>query len=198
MDEVKWRRYHILPEVIELCPKHEMEVSYGPDAVVSLGNILTPHQVQDLPTFTTWPFIREKFYTLLLMDADVPVRENPMCRSWLNWLVVNIPNIEITKGEIIAEYVGACPQKGTGLHRYIFLVYEQSDKVTFMEQKLSKHTAEGRGKFSSFHFSEKYNFQRPVAGNFFRAQWDHAVPAIQNQLRKIKIEPECSRHCKHK
>ena len=36
-------------------------------------------------------------------------------------MVVNIPGGDVSKGEVCAEYVGAGPPKGTGLHRYVIL-----------------------------------------------------------------------------
>jgi large subunit ribosomal protein L35 len=34
-------------------------------------------------------------YTLLMVDPDAPSRENPVKRSWLHWMVVNIPGHDI-------------------------------------------------------------------------------------------------------
>ena len=54
-------------------------------------------------------------------DPDAPSRKDPKYREWRHWLVVNIPGGDVSKGEVCAEYVGAGPPKGTGLHRYIVL-----------------------------------------------------------------------------
>ncbi len=56
-----------------------------------------------------------------LSDPDAPSREDPKFGEWRHWLVVNIPGNNIASGEVQAEYVGAGPPKGTGLHRYIIL-----------------------------------------------------------------------------
>ena len=52
-------------------------------------------------------------------DPDAPSRKDPKYREWRHWLVVNVPGGDVSRGEVCAEYVGAGPPKGTGLHRYI-------------------------------------------------------------------------------
>lgn len=54
----------------------------------------------------------------------------------LHWLVRNIPGNDIKKGEVIAEYRGSGPPEGTGLHRYIFLLYEQNCILAIDEKKI--------------------------------------------------------------
>ena len=54
-------------------------------------------------------------------DPDAPSRKNPKYREWRHWVVVNVPGGDVSKGEVCAEYVGAGPPQGTGLHRYIVL-----------------------------------------------------------------------------
>ena len=55
------------------------------------------------------------------VDPDAPSRKEPKYREWRHWVVVNIPGGDVSKGEVCAEYVGAGPPKGTGLHRYVIL-----------------------------------------------------------------------------
>jgi len=43
--------------------------------------------------------------------------------------VVNVPGDEVDKGKALGQFVGSGPPKGTGLHRYIFLVYKQPVKL---------------------------------------------------------------------
>lgn len=59
------------------------------------------------------------------LDPDAPSRQAPASREFVHWLVVNIPGDQVAKGDTLAEYVGSGPPKGSGLHRYVFLVYKQ-------------------------------------------------------------------------
>ena len=67
------------------------------------------------------------------VDPDAPSRNDPKFREWHHWLVVNIPGSDVSKGDAVAEYIGAGPPKGTGLHRYVFLAYKQTGKVNFSD-----------------------------------------------------------------
>lgn len=114
------------------------QITYPSGVEVNLGNELTPTQVKDLPTveYTADP---NKFYTLVMTDPDAPSRIEPTYREFKHWVVVNIPGNDVVKGENLAEFVGSGPPMGTGLHRYVFLVYEQPQKLTFQgEPRTSK------------------------------------------------------------
>lgn len=102
--------------------------------------------------------------------------------QWHHWLVGNIPGGDISKGEVLSDYVGSGPPEGTGLHRYVFLVYKQNGKLSFDEPRLPNTSGENRGGFSIAKFATKYNLGNPIAGNFYQAQWDDYVPILYKQL----------------
>ncbi|ODM89616.1 Phosphatidylethanolamine-binding protein 1 [Orchesella cincta] len=170
----------IVPEVIDTAPKSVLNVTYG-KLEVKLGNSLTPTQVKSPPTIT-WNADPKKLYLLCMTDPDAPSRQEPKFREWHHWLVGNIPGTEIAKGETLSEYIGSGPPEGTGLHRYIFLIYEQPEKLTFDEKRLTNRSGDGRGKFSIRNFAKKYNLGQPIAGNFYQAEWDDYVPKLYEQL----------------
>ncbi|XP_021949989.1 protein D3 isoform X1 [Folsomia candida] len=171
----------IVPEVVDQVPKSVLVVKYGSNEV-KLGNVLTPTQVQNPPTAIDWEADSNKFYVLCMTDPDAPSRKDPKFREWHHWLVGNIPGKDISKGEVLSEYVGSGPPEGTGLHRYIFLVYEQPKTLTFDEKRLTNRSGDHRGKFSIRNFAKKYALGEPVAGNFYQAEWDSYVPKLYQQL----------------
>jgi len=61
--------------------------------------------------------------TLIMHDPD---SSQP---SWLHYLVVNIPNGDISKGDVIVSYNGPSPPKDTGVHHYIFELYSQQELI---------------------------------------------------------------------
>ncbi|CAH1284670.1 unnamed protein product [Diabrotica balteata] len=170
----------VSPDVVSAVPDKLLQVTYKADKKVELGNELTPTQVLEQPQLT-YEGEDNSFYTLILTDPDAPSRSNPKSREWNHWLVVNIPGSKISQGETISHYVGSAPPKGSGLHRYVFLLYKQPEKLKFDEPKHGP-TDGNRGKFNTENFAKKYKLGKPIAGNFFQAQWDDSVPASHKKL----------------
>ena len=96
--------------------------------------------------------------------------------------MVNIPGSNIAKGDTLSEYIGSGPPQGTGLHRYVMLIFKQPGKINPEEKRLTNRSGEGRGNFKIRDFAKKYGLGDPVAGNFYQAQWDDYVPKLYAQL----------------
>lgn len=60
-----------------------------------------------------------------MTDPDAISRTMHIFREVRHWLVMNIPESSVENGNVVTEYAGSGPPVGTGLHRYIFLVYKQ-------------------------------------------------------------------------
>ncbi|XP_046580935.1 protein D2-like isoform X1 [Haliotis rubra] len=171
----------VVPDVIDAAPQKQLRISYG-TKIVEPGMVLTPTDVKDLPviTFDAEP---DAFYTLIMNDPDAPSRADPKFGEWHHWLVVNIPGGRLSDGETIAEYVGAGPPPGTGLHRYVFLAYKQPNgKKDFGLKKLTNRSQDGRAKHSIRDFLKKAQLSELVAGNLFLAEYDDYVPELYKQL----------------
>lgn len=155
----------IVPDVIDDIPESpNVTVEYPSGVSVTYGNELTPTQVKDVPT-VDWPAKDDELYMVAMVDPDAPSRKEPRFRHWLHWLVVNIPGKDMSKGETIAEYVGSGPPEGSGLHRYVFLVYAQKDHRIHTSLKLTNTSAAGRASFSIREFAGQHH-SKPVAGRF--------------------------------
>lgn len=174
-------QHQVVPDVIPIAPAEVAKVSYISGVIVDAGNELKPRQVKDVPK-VEWNADPAAFYTLCMTDPDAPSRAEPTYREWHHWLVGNIPGAEVVKGDTLSEYVGSGPPEKTGLHRYVFLVYKQSGKLTFDEPRLTNRSGDSRGGFAIQKFVEKYSLGTPVAGNFYQAEWDDYVPILYKQL----------------
>ncbi|XP_001851387.2 protein D3 [Culex quinquefasciatus] len=174
-------KHQVVPDVIPVAPAELAKVSYASGVSVNEGNELTPTQVKESPK-VEWNADGSALYTLCMTDPDAPSRKEPTYREWHHWLVGNIPGADVAKGETLSEYVGSGPPEGTGLHRYVFLVYKQNGKLSFDEPRLTNRSGDNRGGFSIAKFAEKYKLGNPVAGNFYQAQWDDYVPILYKQL----------------
>lgn len=80
--------------------------------------------------------------------------------------------------------MGVGAPKGTGLHRYNFVLYEQPNgKITVDEVRANNASTDGRFHFSLRKFLKKYGFSdEPIAGNMFQAQYDSSVDELYKKL----------------
>ncbi|VDM99138.1 unnamed protein product, partial [Onchocerca ochengi] len=83
-------------------------------------------------------------------------------------LVINIPGQNVSSGTVLSDYIGSGPPKGTGLHRYVFLVYKQPENITDTEHGHLTTSGENRANFKVVEFAKKHHLGNPVAGNFFQ------------------------------
>ncbi|CAG2175169.1 unnamed protein product [Oppiella nova] len=127
------RRDGVVPDIIDLEPKDKITIKYSSGVEVNFGNELTPTQVKDQPV-VDWPADNNSYYTLLMTDPDVPSRTDPNLSEGKHWIVINIPGADVSKGQTLVEYMGSGPFKGTGFHRYIFVVYKQTDIINTNEK----------------------------------------------------------------
>ncbi|XP_015610253.1 protein D3 [Cephus cinctus] len=176
--ESEFNAAKIVPDILDKAPTELIEVKFG-DKEVNLGNELTPTEVKDIPEIH-YKHEGGVLYTLVLTDPDAPVRGYN--REWQHWLVGNIPEDKVAKGEVLTEFVSSAPPKDSGLHRYIFLLYKQNQgAITFDERRLSNRDNR-RNRFSIKKFAAKYNLEGPIAGNFYKAKFDDYVPTVHKQL----------------
>ncbi|KAK6101136.1 Phosphatidylethanolamine-binding family protein [Brugia pahangi] len=180
--EEAFKKYQVVPDVISMVPTKLINVDYSGGAKVNLGNELTPTQVKDEPK-VSWDAEAKSLYTLVMTDPDAPSRQNPKFREWHHWLVVNIPGQDVSKGDVFSEYIGSGPPKGTGLHRYVFLVYKQPEKIVDVQHgHLTNKSGKNRANFKIAKFAEKHKLGNPIAGNFYQAQYDNYVAKLYEQL----------------
>ncbi|XP_045539158.1 protein D3 [Papilio machaon] len=171
----------IVPDVIPTAPTALIGLNYPSGAVANLGNELAPTVVKDQPT-VTYDADPSAYYTLVFTDPDNYDGPEPVYREWHHWLVGNIPGNKVSQGEVLSGYIGSGPPEGTGIHRYVYILYKQPGKINFDETRLTNKSIDGRAAFSTKKFAEKYNLGAPVAGNFYRAQFDDYVPLLYKSL----------------
>lgn len=165
----------IIPDVIDAAPKSTVSVIYPGNKSVNLGSELTPTDVKDPPAVKWDADDQSTFYTLAMVDPDAPSRAEPKFREVNHWLVGNVRGSDVATGDVITDYLGSGPPKGTGLHRYVFLVFKQKERIEFDEPRTSNTSRAHRLSFSIRKFAGKYGLGQPIAGNFYVAQWDPYV-----------------------
>uniref|UniRef100_A0A336K649 CSON010145 protein n=1 Tax=Culicoides sonorensis TaxID=179676 RepID=A0A336K649_CULSO len=167
---------------LDVAPKNLVEINYPSGATVNLGNELTPTQVKDIP-FLKWEAEKDALYTVFMVDPDAPSRQNTTYREVRHWLVVNVPNNDVKDGDHIVEFIGSGPPQGTGLHRYIFMIFKQQDRIDVSNiKKVRNCSRDGRLMTRAKTFIDEYQLGAPLFGNFYQAQFDDYVPELHKQL----------------
>lgn len=127
-------------------------------------------------------FASSSVINLICSDPDAPSREDQKFGEIRHWLVVNIPGSDLAAGETKFQYVGSGPPNGSGLHRYIFLVFKQANgKQDFDFPTVTNRSREGRLSTKARKLVDDYNLKL-IAGNFYLAQFDDYVPILHAQL----------------
>jgi phosphatidylethanolamine-binding protein (PEBP) family uncharacterized protein len=171
----------IVPDVVyHISDTKKLEIIYtdpedGTEVTLKSGDKLTPKLTHN-PPHIDWDVgdDGDEYYTLLLVDPDAPNRKDPIYGEWVHWAVSNIPGAEVEKGVARYAYVGAGPPKGTGPHRYAFLLYKQH-YGPFEIVDTFDHTAasaDKRPKFSAKKHAIHNNLGDPVAMSYFTAEYD--------------------------
>nr|XP_018915375.1 PREDICTED: protein D3-like [Bemisia tabaci] len=167
--------HSIIPDAVRETPQNLCKVRYTHNVYVNLGNKIDPADAQRLPRLIDWPISNNaSFYTLILLDVDVPTRKFPIYKDRQHWIVTNIPRNRWKAGEKLTTYLGPIAPRNTGLHRYVFLVYKQPERIHFDEKRLTGFDKESyfmRNCYSIEKFVTKYNLGRPHAINFFLSGW---------------------------
>lgn len=172
---------NIVPGIIPNLPTEILKVTYNNDIKVELGNEIRAKLTKDRPE-VWWQIDKDDhnddsggddaYYTLAMIDPDAPIRMAPLLAEVNHWLVCNISGNDINGGRVISEYRGCGPPRGTGQHRYIFLLYKQNGLLDISERTIPTSNMMSRLRFSIKKFVKKYNLiDKPIAGNFFKSQW---------------------------
>ncbi|XP_017130119.1 putative odorant-binding protein A5 [Drosophila elegans] len=178
------KEMEVIPEILDEPPGELLRIKYENTFDIEEGNFYAPKELKFQPRLD-WNANTETFYSVVMICPDAPNRENPMYRSWLHWLVVNVPGLDVMKGQPISDYFGPLPPKDSGVQRYLVLVYQQSDKLDFDEKKIELSNADGHSNFDVMKFAQKYELGTPVAGNIFLSRWDDYVPELMKTLYGI-------------
>lgn len=107
-----------------------------PNVVVHQGNKLPTNVTQETPKSsylanTDSPLDLNKSYTLVMTDPDAPSRVDHKWSEYCHFVQTGIRFHDQTGGLIdngheVVKYIGPGPPAGTGEHRYVFLLFEET------------------------------------------------------------------------
>ena len=102
-----------------------IDIKYN-DKTVKNNIFLTPTETQIEPKISYNPN-NDQLYTFLMHDPD------SIHGDYCHWLIINIPGNNLNNGDIILPYKGPSPPPKTGVHRYIFELYKQNNRLHPLE-----------------------------------------------------------------
>ncbi|XP_029312792.1 large ribosomal subunit protein mL38 isoform X2 [Cottoperca gobio] len=160
---------HFLPQV-------PLRICYSQDtsAQVYYGNRLTPTEAASVPQIS---FEAEEgsLWTLMLTCPDEHLLDNEA--EYVHWLVGNIPGGAVQAGEELCHYLPPFPPRGTGFHRYVYVLFKQEGRIDFQEDARPTpcYSLADRS-FKTIDFYRKHQDDMTPAGvAFFQSQWDESV-----------------------
>ena len=109
-------------------------------------------------------------YTLMLVDVDSPSPKDPHHRSFLLWMVINIPAVDIARGEVVEEYSPPSPARGK--HRYAFLLFKQSKRLVVRPPSKRHSFQVGEAASSERPAGEETRTEQPRLSSIVRWQTD--------------------------
>ncbi|XP_031699539.1 large ribosomal subunit protein mL38 [Anarrhichthys ocellatus] len=157
-------------------PQVSLRICYSQDnsGQVHYGNRLTPTEASSVPQIA---FDAEEgsLWTILLTCPDEHLLDNEA--EYVHWLVGNIPGGAVQAGEELCHYMPPFPARGTGFHRYIYVLFKQDGPINFQEEVRPSpcHSLVDRS-FKTMDFYRKHQDNMTPAGlSFFQCQWDESV-----------------------
>jgi len=198
---------HVIPDVLpELRPTVDLRAVFPeppPKDVVlrarakrktaqtEAGVFLVNEQTRRPPKLYATVFHPEpRFYTLLMVDPDVPNEEDQSFKTYLHWLQPNI-SLSATSAGLLpsiahTSYVPPHPARGTPYHRYVLLLLPHADPTAKLS--LSPGPLE-RDAFDIRKFVQEHALGTNGGGAFmWRAVWDLESSRIWREVIK-KPEP---------
>ncbi|XP_059892149.1 39S ribosomal protein L38, mitochondrial [Gadus macrocephalus] len=157
-------------------PHVSLGISYSQENShrVHYGNCLTPTNASLAPQ-VGFEAEEGSLWTLLLTCPDEHLLDNEA--EYVHWLVGNIPGDQVQLGQELCGYLPPFPAKGTGFHRYVFVLFQQQGLVDFSEDARTSpcHSLTDRT-FKTVDFYRKHQDSMTPAGlGFFQSQWDESV-----------------------
>jgi len=162
------KKHEVIPDVVDdFTPQVDLKVAF-PKGAVQNGNVFSASDLHYVEPDVTWNADKNAFYTLVKVDPDAPSRQSHINREWRHWLVCNIPGADLSKGEVITPYMGPKPPKDSGLHRYVFMLYKQNDRIF---PPAMDNSGNHRGNWALRKFAKEYELGSPVGAAFYQGEY---------------------------
>ncbi|XP_019499952.1 PREDICTED: 39S ribosomal protein L38, mitochondrial [Hipposideros armiger] len=170
-------------------PRVPLHVAYavGEDDLMPVyhGNEVTPTEAAQIPE-VTYEADKGSMWTLLLTNLDGHLLEPDA--EYVHWLVTNIPGNRVAEGQETCPYLPPFPARGSGFHRFVFLLFKQDKPIDFSgDTRPSPCYQLAQRTFRTFDFYKKHQEAMTPAGlAFFQCRWDDSVTHVFHQLLDMR------------
>ncbi|KAM5136076.1 large ribosomal subunit protein mL38 [Mantella aurantiaca] len=170
-------------------PRVTLQVQYSAEhntvMPVYYGNVVSPSEAAAAPE-VTFNAQEDSLWTLLLTNPDGHLRDTDS--EYVHWLVGNIVGNRVASGDEICHYFPPFPARGTGYHRYVFVLFKQEERIDYTQETRPNpcHSLKLRT-FKTLDFYRKYQEKMTPGGlAFFQCKWDESVTHVFHQLLNMR------------
>lgn len=104
-----------------------MQVAFGNKELKPYEMISLTQAQKEL--FLNWRFQPGHYQAVAMYDLTAPSVENKSESPFLHYFVVNVPGMDLDKGDTLMPYMPPHPPSGSGFHWYVIDIYSQYGKV---------------------------------------------------------------------
>ncbi|XP_029824231.3 39S ribosomal protein L38, mitochondrial [Ixodes scapularis] len=149
------------------------------------GNHILPSEASQAPSvsFDSEP---DALWSLVLTSLDGHLLDND--KEYLHWFVGNIKGGNVANGEVVCDYMQPFLPRGTGYHRYVFVLYKQEGLIDYSKFKLPpKCTSLEQRTFKTHNFYEEHEKVLTPAGlAFFQCTWEDSLMDFFHNTLKMR------------
>ncbi|XP_065220129.1 uncharacterized protein LOC135845476 [Planococcus citri] len=149
------------------CPQSEANLTIYDGEVTVYTEDALPHRMFREPFDLSWNCSKDKLYTMFFTNLESN-RTFWIYKQFQHWLVYDIKECNLTKGENLLPYQRVAGQMDKMYHLYTVYVFEQRGPLNltmFHKQPYDKKTLRKQTQIKSFVYHHK--MIGPVAGTFF-------------------------------
>jgi phosphatidylethanolamine-binding protein (PEBP) family uncharacterized protein len=163
----------------------DFSVTYGGRGSIVAGEVIAAGETTAAPKVSYKCSGNEgKKYTLIEADPDAPDRVGHAFREFIHWAVTDISAESLAAGDATGhtalDYLGVGAPYNAGLHRYVFLLFEQppgNDPAASLANAF-----EGRGGKKSCVAAAAAGLGPIVAVMWYQSQWDESIDAVHEAM----------------
>ena len=164
-------------------PNVDMCVGFENNSIfASNDNKLKPSIVENVPQVMLRLANATRIYPFIMIDLDSIHCKQDERAAYLHWGIVNIEGGDIETGIEIQPYLSPAPEYNSGVHRFVFLLFDQSSD--FDPDQLEEIDAmfQHRESFPYLSFLAHSHLAAPVAVNGFYAGWEEYCGKLHERM----------------